>query len=111
MPLKIYYLDDETELCENFSEYLESEEIIVTTFTDATKAIAAIHANPPDIFFTDYRMPEISGDQVALAIDSKIPKYLITGENNVETIYKFEKVFQKPCNYDEILEIIRSHLI
>jgi CheY-like chemotaxis protein len=56
MPLKVYYLDDEPELCENFADCFSSECVEVFTFTDAIKAIEFIRSQPPDILFVDFRL-------------------------------------------------------
>jgi CheY-like chemotaxis protein len=108
MLLKVYYLDDEEALCENFVDYFTSPEVVVSTFTDPLVAIETIKKNPPDIFFVDYRMPGMSGDEVAKVLDPKLPKYLITGELDLKTEYKFDKVLSKPYDEADIAGLISS---
>ena len=110
MPLKIYYLDDEEALCEIFNHYFASQDVTVSTFIDPKVAIDAIKNNPPDIFFTDYRLPGTTGDAVAKALDPRLPKFLITGDTSVITEYKFIRVLPKPYPEQEIAEIISSYM-
>lgn len=108
MPLKIYYIDDEDGLCENFADYFSSKDVNVTTFGDPKVAIEAIEKNPPDLLFIDYRLPGITGDDVANALDPKLPKFSITGDISVKTKYQFVRVFSKPYSEQEIAEVIQS---
>jgi DNA-binding response OmpR family regulator len=110
MPLKVYYVEDEVELCEIFTAFFSSKEIEVTTYTDPFVALEVSKTNPPDIFFTDYRLPGINGDQLAMLMAAEIPKYLITGEFDVQTDYKFEKIFNKPYKAADIREILKKKL-
>ncbi len=111
MQLNVYYLDDELDLCEIFTDFFESNEVKVTTFTCPKEAIKAIAANPPDLFFVDYRLPGTTGDLVAQALDPKIPKFLITGEISIVTTYSFVKVFGKPYKHDEVIKIMEPYLL
>lgn len=110
MPLKIYYLDDEEALCENFRDYFSSKDAVVTTFVDPQIAIEAIRKDPPDLFFIDYRLPGATGDEVARAVDPKLPKFLITGDISVRTEYEFERVFSKPYDEAAIAELISAYI-
>ena len=110
MPIKVYYLDDEQALCENFADYFASEAVEVTTFTDPAKAIALTQTNPPDLFFVDFRLPSTTGDEVAKSIAADIPKYLITGDVSVKTEYKFKAVFNKPYKSEDILQVLDGFL-
>ena len=110
MQLNIYYLDDEKELCENFEDYFASDKINVKTFTDPERLIECFKLTPPDVLFVDYRLPGTTGDEVAMRLDPKIPKYLITGEIIVGTSYKFAKVFAKPFRVNDIAMLLEQLL-
>ena len=110
MPLKVYYIDDEESLCENFVDFFASEAVEVTTFTDPAKAIALTQTNPPDLFFIDFRLPSTTGDEVAKSIAADIPKYLITGDINVKTEYQFKAVFDKPYAPEDIQKVLDGFL-
>lgn len=109
MPLKVYYLDDECELCENFEEFFASDKVSVTTFTDHKRALAAAKVSPPDIFFIDFRLPEITGEGVAMALDPEIPKYLITGDISLSDSPHFIKTIAKPYNPEEIRKVLQRY--
>ncbi len=106
MPLKVYYVDDEPELCELFEDLFSSTDVIVKTFTDPFKALEVIQQSPPDLLFTDYRMPGMNGVDLAIKLDPSFKKYLISGENNVVTDFQFEAILSKPLNTKLIREII-----
>jgi CheY-like chemotaxis protein len=109
MTINVYYLDDDSFLCELFSELVGSETINVTTFTDADIAIEACNKNPPQVFFIDYRLPSTTGDEVAFAIDNNIPKVLVSGDLFLEPEYKFIKIISKPTDFKLVHGLISSH--
>ena len=106
MEIKVYYVDDEPGICELFEELFSTDEVTVVTFTDPFLALEAILQSPPDILFTDYRMPGMNGVDLAKKTDPMLKKILISGENNVVTDFKFDAVLTKPMNTTLIREII-----
>lgn len=108
MSLKVYYLDDEVDLCDNFMDSFSSDTISIQTFSDPTKLIEATKKSPPDMFFLDYRLPSITGDQVALMLPPQIPKFLVTGDITVETNYQFKQIFPKPYKEEAIFKAIEE---
>ena len=110
MPLKIYYLDDEQDLCEVFQDTYSSDDTNIQVFSEPAKFLDAISTSPPDLCFIDYRLPATTGDIIASKIDERIPKYLITGDINISTKSKFNKILQKPCRSEIIEEILSEFL-
>ena len=110
MRLKIVYIDDEEALCEIFVDYFSNKDVEVITFTDPVKAIASCLSHPPDMIFVDYRLSGTTGDEVAKSIAASIPKYLITGDINVKTEYKFSAAFNKPYKTDDIQRVLDGFL-
>jgi DNA-binding NtrC family response regulator len=108
MPLNVWYIDDEPDLCELFFEIFSTDEIVITTFTNPNVAIEQAQISPPDILIVDYRLPNTTGDQVAQQFPLELPKYLMTGDITVVTSYKFLKVFPKPYLEEDILEILTA---
>lgn len=106
MPLKIYYLDDEVGLLEVFAEMLEGPGRTIKTFSQAQELIAAAQDDAPDIFFLDYRLPGLSGDEVAGRLDSKIPRVLISGEIQISPVHRFDRILSKPFKFDQIEDAI-----
>ena len=111
MPLKVFYLDDEPDLCEIFSEEFSSHDIHMSTFTDWELAVEKAKSNPPDLIFIDYRLPGTNGDQVAQKMAKHIPKFLITGESSVSTVYKFESVLTKPYDRESIRNVLKNMIV
>jgi DNA-binding NtrC family response regulator len=108
MPVKVWYLDDESGLCENFFDEFNSEEFKVTVFLDPQQFIEQIKNGPPDLIFIDYRLPSTNGDKIAQNLGLTIPIYLITGEVSVITEYKFTRVLKKPYSPNAVQEILRN---
>lgn len=111
MPFKIYYVDDEPELLEIFIDCFTSPELSISTFTDPKHAIRAIQQSPPDLLILDYRMPDMTGDQLAQTVDKSIHKVMITGDLEVVPKAEFLKIFRKPYNLFELKELIDGYLI
>jgi len=110
MSLTVYYIDDEAELCEIFFDYFSSKEVSVYTFTDPEKAIESSITISPDLLFVDYRLQVTTGDEVAKKFDSKIPKFLITGDLSVKAKFSFDQIFTKPYDSEVIGQLISSYL-
>jgi DNA-binding response OmpR family regulator len=110
MPLKIYYVDDEPALLEMFVDTFSSPDLEITVFEDPKKAIAAIKASPPDLLFLDFRLPNTTGDKLALSIDPNIPKALISGDLSIKCEAKFDAYFEKPYKSSDVEAFIRKYL-
>jgi len=106
MQLKIFYIDDEATLCENFKDLHSSDEIEVFTFTNPEAAIEAVRENSPDLLFIDYRLPGTTGEQVATVMNISKPIILLTGELEVKTTYPFHKIILKSAETEEVAETI-----
>lgn len=110
MQLKVFYIDDEEGLCENFFDFFSSKDIEVITFTDPKMAIDQAKTSPPDLLFIDYRLPGTTGDKVVQCMAAAIPKFLITGDISVATEYKFSGIFTKPYNHEDIQGVLDGFL-
>ena len=108
MSFKIYYLDDEPDLRELMSDMLSSNEISVETFHDFPSLISRCEIDKPDLFFLDYRLPGITGDDIAWKLDPGIPKVLITGDISLQTTYKFYAVLKKTVSRKDLLSLIET---
>ena len=110
MPLKILHLDDEIEICNIFSDLFSSHDFHIKSFTQVPQAIEEAKKNPPDLIFLDYRLPGITGEQVALQMNDTIPKCLITGDVFVKIKYPFVATFKKPWRSSAIQAFLDSML-
>lgn len=116
MALRVFYLDDEETLCDLFFEFLDSDNIRVSTFTDANESIRETRQNPPDVFFIDYRLKGTTGNKVAESVSPDIYKILVTGDLSVKAERSFQKTIRKPFSFQEIQDLLsefprkRNHL-
>ena len=110
MPLEIVYLDDEIGLCETFTDNLSSKEVAIKTFVSPDEAVKYIAANPPDLIFLDYRLPNTSGFEVALRIKGQMPMALISGHLSLKLQPPFVKIFPKPFDFAEMEAFIQSYV-
>ena len=109
MVLKVVYLDDEPDICEIFKANFESSEVSIKTFVDPLAAVRSIEADRPDLIFLDYRLPDTSGDRVAMRLEGSIPKALITGDLSVRPESDFVRIFYKPFRFSEIEKFIGEY--
>ncbi len=103
---KIYFLDDEVPMLNLFAEHFSGPQVQVKTFSDPFLAIEEIKREPPDLLFLDYRMPGLNGEEVAMRIDPRIPKALITGMGKVALNVKFDAIFDKPFSPQAVQDFI-----
>lgn len=108
MSLKVYYLDDEKDLLEMFSDTFSTPDIQITNFSEPALFMKAVKASPPDIIFLDFRLPGCTGDEIAQQIDPNIPKVLITGDTEVRPKASFLAVLGKPYRSQSIEDILRT---
>jgi DNA-binding NtrC family response regulator len=108
MPLEVVYIDDELDLCDLFSEAFTSPKVNIATFIDPNVALASIATKAPDVIFIDFRLPNITGDKIALKIDPKIVKVLITGDLQVKVEGIFDRIFYKPVDFEQLEQYLES---
>jgi DNA-binding NtrC family response regulator len=108
MSLKLVYLDDEPDLCDIFMDMFSADDVEVRTFVDPVQAVQSITSEPPDLIFLDYRLPNTTGDKIAVSLDNAIPKVLITGDITVKTEYSFVRVLEKPYRQADVADLIRD---
>jgi DNA-binding response OmpR family regulator len=106
MPINVVYIDDEEVLCQIFKEYLHSNEIDITIFTDEEPAIEYCNKTKPDLIFIDYRLKTQTGVDVAKAITCASKKVLITGELDVTMDICFSDKIEKPYRLADIKDYI-----
>lgn len=104
--ITVFYIDDEISLCEIFFKLFNRDGVTVKFFSDHKIAIDEIASSIPDLLFIDYRLNGITGEEVALKLNTSIPKVLITGELDLPCPPNFLKVLPKPTKPTDIQEII-----
>jgi len=108
MPIKVYYLDDEPDLCNIFEAFVSGDDIVVTTFTDVNEAVDLCRRIPPDMIFIDYRLTDTTGDKVASLIDERVCKILVTGDLYLPESDKFQHTLQKPFSLADTRNLVLS---
>lgn len=108
MPLYIYYLDDELDLLEIFIDSFSNENFHITGFNDIDTFKKQVHSSPPDLIFLDYRLPNTTGDEIALGLNASIPKVLITGDLSVKTQTVFSAIIRKPFSTKDVASLLDS---
>ena len=81
-PLHILVADDQPVLCQLLQEHLSDDWHTVETAVNGREALEKFRAGHFDLVITDKAMPEMDGDQLAMAIkeiDPKQPIILLTG--------------------------------
>lgn len=109
---KVYFLDDEPDICTMFADNFAAPSISIRTFTDPKEAILAARAEPPSLFFVDFRLPGTTGDEVAEQLDPAIPVVLLSGDLDVETKASFvRKLSKAPFPWREVEALLAKYLL
>jgi two-component system response regulator CpxR len=113
----ILIIDDDAELCELVSEYLEDEGFIVASVHDGVAGIERFRADEPDLVILDVMLPGLGGFAVLAKIreTSKIPVIMLTARGEeVDRIVGLEMgaddYLPKPFNPRELVARIRAIL-
>lgn len=108
---KVYFLDDEPDICSMFADNFADASISIRTFTDPKDALLAARSEPPVLFFIDFRLPGTTGDEVAEQLDPSIPVVLLSGDLDVETKTSFvHKLSKAPFPWREIEDLLARYL-
>ncbi len=112
---KIIIVDDEKDVVDVFSDYLELQGVqIVGVGYDGKEAVELYRDKKPEIVFLDISMPEYDGFYALKKIkesDEDSVVILITGDLTKETETKAEElkasaIIYKPFKIDKLLDVI-----
>jgi FixJ family two-component response regulator len=107
--MRVYYLDDEIELCDIFLEMLSCTGHQLEAFSVVDEFVDRCLAQRPDLVFIDFRLPTTTGERVASMIQPDIPKVLMTGELSVDCDHLFAQVIAKPFKLKQLVELVNSY--
>lgn len=110
MTLKVFYLDDEPDLLEMFADLFAAPDVQIVTCSDVDEAVARLRAERFDVVFLDYRLPGITGDEIARRLPPGPTLAMITGDLNVRTDVPFTSIFPKPYRREELQQFLREQL-
>lgn len=108
MTFKIVYIEDEPDICEAFALLIESDTVEVFSFTSPTELLKNIDRIDPDLVISDFRMPGMTGIELAQKLSPKLPKVLVTGELNLKDTSAFIEVFHKPCDFKALRKFVNE---
>ena len=116
---RILCVDDEAVILDSFRKILVLDGYSVDTVENGKEALGLIQSHHYDFLFTDLKMPEMSGVDVAKSVKHLRPDIdvvIITGYATVESAVECMKFgamdyVQKPFTEDELLEFVKKILI
>ena len=116
---RILCVDDEEVILGSFRKILVLDGYAVDTVESGKEALGLIQTHHYDFVFTDLKMPEMDGVEVAKAVKHLRPDIdviIITGYATVETAVETMKhgamdYVQKPFTEDELLAFVKKSLI
>ena len=73
LPKKILVVDDEPSVCETVKMLLEFDGHTVVMADDAERALGLFDDGQFDVVVTDYTMPGMKGDELAVALKARVP--------------------------------------
>ena len=117
----IFFVDDNIEMLDVYKSfaYIFLEDIDCFYFSDSHESLAKISSNFPKVIITDYKMPGLSGAELAHAAKKINPdiKIILVSENSYMIEPHFEaspfdvlcaKVFDHELLFGKIKELLKS---
>lgn len=114
--LKILVVDDEQLVCNAISMMLGFDRHLVTTASSAEEALVLLEKDKFDLVITDYAMPGMKGDELAVIIKSRQPKqsvamitaYSETLESAGLPLPGIDYLISKPFSLDDLRRLVAS---
>ena len=113
--MRILVVDDDTDICEYFEDFLTSEGYEVTCIIDPTKAMSEVEAGGYHLALIDLMMPKLSGmdlvEQLRRA-DDDLAIVIMTGHPTLDTAaasieHDVSAYLRKPFSTDELRAVLR----
>jgi len=119
MNTSILIIDDEKPQRDSLGGYFKKKNFVVHLADSGKSGIEKAKSNPIDIVLTDFKMPDMTGYDVLLAIkkiNPAIDVILMTAFGNIETAVEAMKAgafsyLQKPINLDELDILVERALL
>jgi CheY-like chemotaxis protein len=114
MTQNILVVDDEPDVREFLSSYLEDVGYGVRTAEDGNRALAMIKEEPPDLILLDLMMPEETGTGLYRKLHDRkeykdIPVIVISAAAGRDVaVSKSVPVFDKPIDKESLLSVIQE---
>lgn len=120
MPKTILCVDDDKQIRDLITSYMETKGYHVITSSDGWDCLREIIVKKPDIILMDINMPKLDGlntlDMIKMTrIDNHIPIILVSGEGDRDTITKAAKLgaddfLVKPFSFEELAARVAAQL-
>ncbi len=114
---RLLLVDDDPELCEMLSEYLNQEGFVVTAVHDGQSGVDQALSDAYDVMVLDVMLPEMNGIEVlrSLRLQSSLPVIMLTARgDDIDRIIGLEigadDYLPKPCNPRELVARLRAIL-
>jgi two-component system nitrogen regulation response regulator GlnG len=112
-------VDDEPTICSLLARLLRKEGMTVEVAHDGKTALEALRKQPPDLLLLDYRLPDMTGQDVLLearALMPNLPIIVITAYADVQTAVKSMQAgavdyLAKPFDHKHLLRLIDSTIM
>jgi CheY-like chemotaxis protein len=111
----ILVVDDDEDIREALSEFLQEEGFLVATVSSGPEALKRLKAGMrPGMILLDVMMPGMTGFEVLDEVRSdeafaEIPVTIMSGTHRIEPSSRAQ-FLQKPINPDELLRVIQARL-
>ena len=114
-PKKILVVDDEPMVCEAVKMLLEFDGHQVVTAVNGNEALALFDDGRFDVVITDYTMPGMKGDELALALKARLPAQpvimLTAHAEMIKTVAVplkgVDQLVSKPFQFQDLREAIQ----
>jgi DNA-binding response OmpR family regulator len=116
----ILIVDDEPELRELLTRFLNARGYDAVGAADGKEALEHAVLDHPDLILLDVNMPRLDGWKTLTelkrnAVTEAIPVVMLTANSDTEALFKSQALhavdyFIKPVNISELLEFIRRYL-
>jgi len=113
--LKILVVDDDRDVCEYLSDFLNREGFQVATITDPTEALAELKQREYHLVVLDLKMPKMTGIdllQQIRRVDDDVAVVILTGHPSLETAtasiqHDVSAYLKKPFTSEEFREVLQ----
>lgn len=115
--MKVLYVEDESSLREEVTFILEMENFQVETAENGKEGLERIESFKPDVVLTDNRMPQMTGEEMLVAIrqgeHKHIPVILLSAFSTSEWVDRLTEkgasaYITKPFSIDDLIDTIHQ---
>lgn len=112
--MKIWVVEDETEICHILEYLLKRDGHDCTSFENPIQALKSLASNPPEVIICDFKMPQMNGLDFYLEIKDqwKGDFIMLTGEPSTDPSelrsIGIKEVLFKPRDITRILTVLKE---